>query len=290
MTLGYVVSSKINIYKMEDVERSWFRVNPSYSRDLREAIRPSRQRRPAERPRRRSRLRLPQRMRMPAGLTILLRLWPWPAAILSGFLYAAAFPPFNQAWLCWICLTPLISAVWFSPKARSGRWLRNAPGICGRPRLFLGCVLLARVARNVFLHFPMALTALSVAACFLNSHFILPSGGVVRRADPARRNCSVRSLAKPALRVAFWRAAAWTAQEWVRAWLFGGFGWNGLGVALHSIWLLIQIAEIHRGPRPVVYYRLRQRHRGSRPVALVPGSARATKCEPHYDHDPHHAR
>ena len=33
------------------------------------------------------------------------------------------------------------------------------------------------------------------------------------------------------------------AHEWVRGWLFSGFGWNGLGVALHGNWLLIQIAE-----------------------------------------------
>lgn len=38
-------------------------------------------------------------------------------------------------------------------------------------------------------------------------------------------------------------SAAWVAQEWIRGWLFSGFGWNGLGVALHSIWPLIQIAE-----------------------------------------------
>lgn len=38
---GYVLSSKVNIVKMEEVERSSFRVNPSYTRDLRTAIRPN---------------------------------------------------------------------------------------------------------------------------------------------------------------------------------------------------------------------------------------------------------
>jgi apolipoprotein N-acyltransferase len=38
-------------------------------------------------------------------------------------------------------------------------------------------------------------------------------------------------------------ASAWAALEWVRGWLFTGWGWNGLGVALHKILPLIQVAE-----------------------------------------------
>jgi hypothetical protein len=41
---GYVLSTKVNIRLMEDVERSFFRVSPTYSRDLRDAINPSRTR------------------------------------------------------------------------------------------------------------------------------------------------------------------------------------------------------------------------------------------------------
>lgn len=46
------------------------------------------------------------------------------------------------------------------------------------------------------------------------------------------------------LRLAFILAAAWTTLEWLRGWVFSGFGWNGLGVALHDYWPLIQIAEL----------------------------------------------
>src|SRR5207244_1511243 len=45
------------------------------------------------------------------------------------------------------------------------------------------------------------------------------------------------------LLIAFLAATAWVAHEWIRGWLFTGFGWNGLGVALHGSWPLIQIAE-----------------------------------------------
>lgn len=39
-------------------------------------------------------------------------------------------------------------------------------------------------------------------------------------------------------------AAAWTTSEWLRGFLFTGFGWNAQGVALHRIVPLIQIADI----------------------------------------------
>jgi apolipoprotein N-acyltransferase len=45
------------------------------------------------------------------------------------------------------------------------------------------------------------------------------------------------------LLLAFLLAAAWATQEWLRGWVFSGWGWNGLGVALHDTWPLIQIAE-----------------------------------------------
>jgi len=45
------------------------------------------------------------------------------------------------------------------------------------------------------------------------------------------------------LLLAFLVAGAWVTHEWFRGWVFSGFGWNGLGVALHGNWPLIQIAE-----------------------------------------------
>ncbi len=41
VALGYVLASKVNVRTKEDVERSFFRVNPSYSRDLKDALNPS---------------------------------------------------------------------------------------------------------------------------------------------------------------------------------------------------------------------------------------------------------
>ena len=51
--LGYVLSDKVNLRTMEDVERAVFHVNASYARDLRDAIQPGRRREQERRRRRR---------------------------------------------------------------------------------------------------------------------------------------------------------------------------------------------------------------------------------------------
>ena len=50
---GYVLSDKVNLYKMEDLERATLRVNASYARDLKEALNPGRRRDQETRRRRR---------------------------------------------------------------------------------------------------------------------------------------------------------------------------------------------------------------------------------------------
>ena len=42
--LNYVLSNKVNIRLMEDVEKAFFRVNPAFSKDLQDAVNPSRKR------------------------------------------------------------------------------------------------------------------------------------------------------------------------------------------------------------------------------------------------------
>ena len=51
----YVISNKVNIRLMEDVEKAAFRVNPAHSKELQDAVNPSRkrERERAERMRRR---------------------------------------------------------------------------------------------------------------------------------------------------------------------------------------------------------------------------------------------
>ena len=55
LDLDYVLSNKVNVRTMQDVEKAFFRVNPSHSKDLQEAVNPSirRERERQERLRRR---------------------------------------------------------------------------------------------------------------------------------------------------------------------------------------------------------------------------------------------
>jgi hypothetical protein len=54
IAMGYVLSSKVSVRAMADVEHAFFRVNPAYAHTLRESIHPSRTRETTQRRRRRS--------------------------------------------------------------------------------------------------------------------------------------------------------------------------------------------------------------------------------------------
>ena len=190
-------------------------------------------------------------------MTRLVTAWPWLAAICSGFLYAACFPPFNLTWLCWIALTPLIAAIWFSGAESRHPWLRN--------------LLLGYVAGLTFFWIVFSwLTTVTILGWFVLEFYMAIYIAIwawfcgLLRPQPRRSRpgsskweqmlSQARTSATPPpslwtkstnnLRLALLLAAAWTTLEWLRGWVFSGFGWNGLGVALHDNWPLIQIAEL----------------------------------------------
>jgi apolipoprotein N-acyltransferase len=163
--------------------------------------------------------------------------WPWLAAILSGLLCTFCFPPFDQSWSCWFALAPLIAAVWFSGENSKRRWLRNLllgylAGVVFFTATFSWLGSLGILYQNFWLR------GLSfLLAVYLGIYFAF-WGWFVGLIAPRNLLASWRNLL-----LAFLAASAWTAHEWVRGWLFSGFGWNGLGVSLHGTWPLIQIAE-----------------------------------------------
>ena len=186
-----------------------------------------------------------------------LRVWPWLAAICSGLLYAGCFAPFNLIWLCWIALTPLMTAIWFSGNESRHPWLRNlALGYVAGLTFFwtvFSWLTTVTVLGWFVLQFYMAIyIALWAWFCgFLRPREPREESGRTTKWD--QMLAQARSTAPPPrspwtksannLVLAFLLAAGWTTQEWLRGWVFSGWGWNGLGVALHGNWPLIQIAE-----------------------------------------------
>ena len=186
-----------------------------------------------------------------------LRVWPWLAAICSGLLYAGCFAPFNLTWLCWIALTPLMTAIWFSGNESRHPWLRNlALGYVAGLAFFwtvFSWLTTVTVLGWFVLQFYMAIyIALWAWFCgFLRPRETKEESERTTKWD--QMLAKARSTAPPPrspwtksannLVLAFLLAAGWTTQEWLRGWVFSGWGWNGLGVALHGNWPLIQIAE-----------------------------------------------
>ncbi len=171
------------------------------------------------------------------------RAWPWLAAALTGVLLTLCFPPWNQGWLCWIALTPLIAALLHAP---GGAWKKIALGYVAGLVFFLGVfwwlASLAPLFRSPFLYTLPLLLALFLALYFAFWGWLV--GAVLTRLPNARRFAS--SLGNLGFAAA--GASAWVCHEWVRERLFGGFGWNALGVALHRDLPMIQIAEFTGAP------------------------------------------
>ena len=207
-----------------------------------------------------------------------LRFWPWLAAIASGLMYRACFAPFDQAWLCWIALTPLMAAIWFSgddakrPRLRhlllgyvAGAtyfwtvfsWLTTVtvPGwflvgaymgvyfagwawICGVLRPAKNRTLLQRQPRGL----EAVTQRLEERRAAENKSRGILIGSAAEEQPPAIDSPWLSSMHN--LRLAFLLASAWVALELVRATLFSGWGWNMLGTALHAQYLMIQIVEI----------------------------------------------
>jgi apolipoprotein N-acyltransferase len=206
-------------------------------------------------------------------------IWPWLAALASGLLYAACFPPFNYDWLCWVALIPLLAAIWFSGGQTKRRWARDillgyvagisffwtvfswlqtvtVPGwllvgaymalyvalwswICGLLRPGLRRARTAKAAEGVDA-VTRRLNEKYAAEHGLKS--IVPDESEVPLDSTAHRSPWLSSGNN--LRLAFFLAAAWVAQEWLRSVVFSGWGWNTLGTALHAQLVLIQISEL----------------------------------------------
>ena len=178
-------------------------------------------------------------------------------AILSGILLHLAFPGVSLEIFVWIWLLPLLSVLWplhpETPRVRRPFLLGYLAGLA----FFLPDVAWVRHSSRV-IHGaldnqwagwgPELLGAAAVLglSAYLALFFGLWTAFVARYASPRTATLTQATTSQSnleSLRCAALAAAAWVACEWLRGWLLTGFGWNGLGVALHRNSTLIQIAD-----------------------------------------------
>lgn len=149
------------------------------------------------------------------------------ASVASGALLTLVFPPADFGPLVWIGLIPLLAALWnlSGPRsARKGFLLGWAAGFT-----FF-------VINLSWLNTVSWLGAL-VLAVYLGLFWAAFGAFAAKWGNPWRGG-------RADLRVVFANAAFWAGLEWLRSWLLTGFGWNGLGVALHGSLPRAQAADL----------------------------------------------
>lgn len=183
------------------------------------------------------------------------RLPLWGGLLLSvggGLLTFAAFPPVNAGMLVWIGLLPLLGALWIGAR-RPGRrgvccyalygWAYGLAYFGGSFWWINEVSTLGYIPLCMYLAIYPALWAALMGTVFrpVDDEEPAPGGEYAQRMDlwKAWAGRDMISTAKTALV----GAALWVCTEWLRGWVMTGFGWNGLGAALHDSLALAQFAE-----------------------------------------------
>ena len=143
-------------------------------------------------------------------------------SLFSAILLILSFPPFNVWVFAWVAFIPLFFA------------LENQKPL----KSFLTAYLTGFVffLGTIYWLIHVTLPGMLAVVAYLALYFGL-FGLVVNHTQYAVRRTQYERL--------FLIPAAWVTLEWVRGkFLFGGFGWNGIGVSQHQTLPLIQIASI----------------------------------------------
>jgi apolipoprotein N-acyltransferase len=160
------------------------------------------------------------------------------AAVVSGLLVAGLFPPFHLAAMAWVALAPLLAALWSVREKRAGwhgfalGWLAGTASCWVQFRWISAVSPLGMVLLPLYLGLFWGLFGAFAAAL----------GNPWRSAPDSVGGGFCATLRS--LRVAFYHGAVWAGLEWLRSWLFTGFGWNALGVAFHETLVMAQAADL----------------------------------------------
>ncbi len=217
------------------------------------------------------------------------KVWAWPAAAISGSLLGLCFPPFNQSWAIWVGLMPVTVALWFWNGNNAKRRLKRA---------FLIGWLMGAFYFGASLHWVLAITEAQVPLGVAIIGWLALS--LYCALYPGLWAMLVSFLARPRERwgryegekvwlasahnlgIALIAALAWPGLEWIRGVLFTGFGWNGLGVAIHDYLSLIQLADLV-GSYGLSFFIVFLNVLGVAVVIRLYREFRSRKMSPHFD-------
>jgi apolipoprotein N-acyltransferase len=195
---------------------------------------------------------------------------------------ALLFPPFAAGDLVWVVLLPLLAAVWTLGPQRRRRKAAALGLLTGLAFFLINLSWLRTVSDAGWVALSLYLACFPAAwalfAATLGNPWRLPDNVVAMPGvGQDRWRTSLRSL-----RLSFACAAVWTGLEWLRGWLFTGFGWNTLGVAFHETPVLAQSADL-LGTTGLsllpVFFQAVVLQAGRRLAA----GARSGKLRPHFD-------
>ena len=143
------------------------------------------------------------------------------------------FPPHSISKLVWVVLVPLLLALWSLGEKRRKRKAFGLGYLTGLGFFLLNIGWLRTVSDAGWI-------ALSV---YLS---LFPAVWAVFAAtlgNPWRKEAGEEGLFHAPLH-AFACAVTWAGLDWLRSWLFTGFGWNPLGVAFHETPVFSQAADL----------------------------------------------
>lgn len=198
-----------------------------------------------------------------------MRLTRYLLALAGGFALTFAYPRWNIGLLAWLWIFPVLYALWsdrlFNLEKKKSRvrhgfkvgyaaglaffvpnlaWVRHSSrvihGAVGNEWMGWGPELMgmgAVLGLSLYLALYWGLWG-SFAATIARPR--ISADGLPTDGDSGR----LFSVSLESLRSAFLTGAMWVACEWLRGIVMTGFGWNGLGVALHTNIALIQSADL----------------------------------------------
>ncbi len=151
------------------------------------------------------------------------------AAVASGLLVAAAFPPVNFSYLVWVGMLPLLWALGSVEGKRAGLKGFGIAYLAGLTACLIQFNWVASVSWLGAILLPL----------YLAVYWGLFGWFAATLGKPRKNGSAWESL-----RTAFCHGAVWAGCELLRGWVITGISWNVLGVALGESPLIAQAADL----------------------------------------------